>query len=64
VEKIVSSNVAICLVEEQIYLAAREKINSYRNLPLPIFIPFAADKRTETIEGITKEIRLRATGTY
>jgi vacuolar-type H+-ATPase subunit F/Vma7 len=64
VDKIVSERAAICLVEEQIYLLIRDKINSYRQLPLPIFIPFAKDKRTETLDSITKEIRLRATGTF
>jgi vacuolar-type H+-ATPase subunit F/Vma7 len=64
VDQIVSERVAICLVEEEIYLGTEEKINSYRNLPLPIFIPFAKDKRTETLDNITREIRLRATGTF
>jgi vacuolar-type H+-ATPase subunit F/Vma7 len=64
VDKVVAERPAVCLVEEEIYLAAKDKIDSYRHLPLPIFIPFAKDKRTATLDSITKEIRLRATGTF
>ncbi len=63
IEKIVSDKKAICLVEEEIYLKTQDKINSYRYAPLPIFIPFAQDKITQLLDGITREIRLRATGT-
>ena len=62
-DQIISDKVAICLVEEEIFVLARDKIDSYRHLPLPIFIPFAKDKRTEVLDSITREIRLRATGT-
>ena len=64
IDQVVSEKAAICLVEEDIYIMTKDKIDSYRNLPLPIFIPFARDKRTETLDLITREIRLRATGTF
>lgn len=64
IDKIVAEKPAICLVEEEIYLAAQAKISSYRHLPVPIFIPFAKDERAETLERLTREIRLRATGTF
>jgi len=53
----------IFLVQDNIYQSAKEEIDHYRNLPLPIFIPFAQDAGMPLLELLVKEIRLRAVGT-
>lgn len=53
---------AVCLVQEELYSLAKESIDSFRDSPLPIFVPFTKDYRTELLDRIVKDIRLRATG--
>jgi vacuolar-type H+-ATPase subunit F/Vma7 len=60
--EIIQNKTGICLVEENIYQAQEETINNYRNLPLPIFIPFSKSARNDLLENIVKQIRLKATG--
>jgi len=55
--------VAVCLVQDDIYKALGAEIDHYRRAPLPVFIPFSKDKTTEVMDGLIKEIRLKATGT-
>lgn len=63
-DEIVQQKCAVCLVQDDIYLEAQGQINNYKNLPLPIFIPFAKKAKTDLLEMIIKDIRLRATGTF
>jgi len=62
-EKIVQEKCAVCLIQESVYLAAEEEINKYKNLPLPIFIPFSKTSQTDLLKKTVRDIRLRATGT-
>lgn len=62
-DEIVQEKYAVCLVQENIYLAAQEEIARYKNLPLPVFIPFNKTGQLDSLERIVKDIRLRATGT-
>ena len=59
-----SQEIAIYLVQENIYRAQESQINSYRNFALPVFIPFSKDAKTPLLDTIIKDIRLRATGTF
>jgi vacuolar-type H+-ATPase subunit F/Vma7 len=58
----VAGGAVICLVEESLYQGVLPDIGRYKNLPYPIFIPFAADAKTELLDKLVKEIRLQATG--
>jgi len=62
--EVVDKKDAVCLVQEDIYLAAKDQINNYRDLPIPIFIPFAKNAGMSLLERMVKDIRLRATGTF
>ena len=61
--EILRQGAAICLVQENIYNAFIDEINSYRHLALPVFIPFAKSAKTDLLDQAIKDIRLRATGT-
>lgn len=63
-DEIVQQRIAICLIQDDIYTTAQEVINNYRGLPLPVFIPFSKSAKTDLLDNIVKDIRLRATGTY
>lgn len=63
-DEAVSQEPAVCLVQDNIYRALEDQINSYKNLALPIFIPFTKDAKTALLDQIVKDIRLRATGTF
>lgn len=63
-EEVLRDKTAVCLVQDDIYSSAQEQINNYRSLPLPIFIPFSKTGQTDLLDGIIKEIRLKATGTF
>lgn len=62
IEKLVESNVAICLIQDSTYNANIEKINSFRQLTLPVFVPFSKDANSILLDDILKDIRLKATG--
>lgn len=62
-DEMIKNKPAICLVEESFYNILRERINSLRNLPLPIFIPLAKNAKTDFLDDMVKDIRLRAIGT-
>ena len=53
---------AVCLVQEDIYKAEEARINNYRTMPMPVFIPFGRDSSTAFFDAMIKAIRLRATG--
>ena len=55
---------AICLVQDNIYQSAKEEIDKYRTLPLPVFIPFGKDAGMSLLESLVKDVRLRAIGTF
>jgi len=63
-DKTVNEKFAICLVQDNLYQALESRINSYRHLALPIFIPFAKDAKMVLLDNVVKSIRLRATGTF
>ena len=52
----------VCLVEESLYQDVLPDISRYKNLPYPIFIPFSRDGKTDLLDKLVKEIRLKATG--
>jgi vacuolar-type H+-ATPase subunit F/Vma7 len=58
----VAGGAVVCLVEESLYRDAILDIGRYKNLPWPIFIPFARDAKTDLLDKLVKEIRLKATG--
>ena len=64
IDEAVKSGAGICLVQDNFYLAQEEKINSYRKLPLPIFIPFSRDTKVDLLKNIVRDIRIRATGAF
>lgn len=63
-DEIVRTNTAICLVQDNIYRMQQDQINEYRKLPFPIFIPFSKIAKTDLLESIIKDIRLKATGVF
>ncbi len=63
-EEVVSQKPAVCLVQEEIYRAQEAQINAYKNLALPVFIPFSKDAKTNLLDELVKGIRLKATGTF
>lgn len=63
-EKVVRQKSAVCLVQENFYLAAQDEINNYKNLPFPVFIPFSKTLKVDLLENIVKDIRLKATGAF
>ena len=64
VHEAVKDKVGICLVQDEIYKASLELINSYKSLPLPIFIPFSKSARNDLLNIMVKDIRLKATGVF
>jgi vacuolar-type H+-ATPase subunit F/Vma7 len=58
----VANGAVVCLVEENLYRDAAADLGRYKSLPWPIFIPFAGDGKTEMLDKLVKEIRLKATG--
>ena len=62
--EVLQEKAAICLVQDNIYQSAKEEIDNYRNLPLPIFIPLAKDAGMSLLESMVKDLRLRAIGTF
>lgn len=59
---IIAQGAVVCLVEENLYRAAASEIAPYRNLYIPIFLPFAKKNQPDSLDTLIKEIRLRATG--
>lgn len=64
IEEAVKSKAVACLVQDNFYNAKQEQIDKYKNLPLPIFIPFSKSARTDLLDDIVKNIRIRATGAF
>lgn len=62
-DEIINQGGVVCLVQEDIYREVEDQINIYKNVALPIFIPFAKDAKMPLLERIVKDIRLKATGT-
>lgn len=63
-DEILKNKIAACLVQENIYRKNLDEINNYKNLALPIFIPFSKGDGTQLLDGIIKDIRLKATGAF
>lgn len=58
----VNDRAAICLVQDDIYRSCQDFIDSYRSSAFPIFIPFSKSAKNDLLEGMIKDIRLKATG--
>ncbi len=63
-EEVMQKNILVCLVQDNIYTAVKEQIDAYKNLAFPVFIPLAKSAKTNLLDNIAKEIRLRATGAF
>ena len=53
---------AICLIQDNFYVSVQDEITRYRNRPLAVFIPFSKKGRTDLLDTMVKDIRLKATG--
>lgn len=62
IEEVIRQKNAVCLMQDNIYRAAQDLINNYKNLPLPVFIPFSKGARTDLLDNILRDIRIRAIG--
>jgi len=63
-DQAVTKRAAICLIQDNIYTFYLDRINDYRKLALPIFIPFNKKGKTDLLNDMTKGMRLRATGKF
>lgn len=63
-DEILKNKISACLVQENIYRKNLDEINNYKNLAFPIFIPFSKSSETQLLDGIIKDIRLKATGAF
>ena len=63
-EEIVNEKIVACLVQDDIYHRYELEINNYRSSPLPIFIPFSQEDKTDLLDKMIRDIRLKATGTF
>jgi len=62
-EEVRRSGAAVCLVQDDIYESQKKEIDSYRNMPLPVFMPLAAkDSGKDLFKDIVRDIRIKATG--
>lgn len=61
--RIAKEKTAVCLVQEDFYSAPRGAPASGPE-PYPVFIPFSKSGRTDALDGLVKNIRLRATGAF
>ncbi len=61
-EEVMRDNAAVCLVQDDVYRANKTEIEKYNNLPLPVFIPFSKDLKSDLLDSAVKDIRRRATG--
>lgn len=65
IDEIARSKIAVCLVEDDIYNLAKEEIDLYKNLPLPVFLPFSRKLlEKDLLNEIVKDIRIKATGAF
>jgi vacuolar-type H+-ATPase subunit F/Vma7 len=64
IDKVAEEKIAICLVQDNIYNTAIEQINNYRYLTLPVFVPFSQSARTDLLDRLIRDIRLKATGAF
>jgi len=63
-EEVLRGGCAICLVQDNLYQAAKDQINNFRHLPFPIFIPFLRAQSIDLLDNLIKDIRIRATGAF
>jgi len=61
-DDIIENKVGICLVQDNIYRAGQEHIDTFKNLAFPIFIPFSKTAQNNLLQNLVRDIRLRATG--
>lgn len=63
-DKILAQRPVVCLVQDNFYSAIEAQINGFKDLMLPILIPFSKQGRIDLLDNILKDIRLRAIGTF
>jgi len=61
-DELARNKTAVCLIQDKLYRSSKDIIDRYKNLPLPIIIPFATSGATDDLDNLVKDIRLRATG--
>lgn len=61
--EIINNKTVVCLVQDSIYKLTQETINSYRQLPFSVFIPFSKQEPISLLDKMIKDIKLRAIGT-
>lgn len=61
-DEILQNKIGVCLVQDDIYQASEDVISNYKNIALPIFMPFSKTAPCDLLDNMLKEIRLRATG--
>lgn len=62
--EVVRHKIGICLLQDNIYENAKDQIESFKGLALPVFIPFSKTKKADLLESLIKDIRLKATGAF
>jgi len=60
--EVLKDKAAVCLLQDDIYSSVQDELNNYRNLPLPVFIPFPKTGQTDLLDSMIKDIKLKATG--
>lgn len=63
-DAIVREKPSICLVQDDIYNKAAKYLEDYRHLSVPVFVPFSKDGKTDLLNKMIKDIRLKATGAF
>lgn len=63
-DEMLKNKIGVCLVEDEIYQANKDLISNYKNIALPIFMPFSKTAPCDLLDNLLKEIRLRATGAF
>lgn len=63
-EEVVKQDNLVCLVQDNIYQAIEGLIDTYKNLPFPIFIPFSKNLTFDLLQERIKNIRIKATGAF
>lgn len=52
----------VCLIEADTYALVKQDLAVYEAAAMPVFVPFSKDAGVPALQGLLKEIRLRATG--
>jgi vacuolar-type H+-ATPase subunit F/Vma7 len=63
-EEVLGTGCVVCLIQEDMFEENYGQISLFKNVPLPVFIPFNKSAKSAVLDKMTREMRLRATGTY